>query len=96
MREPNDQLPIYREADLQLTDLTDPSQGIRPSLDLDPWEDDSYGLVVSYQIFHILPNHPRSSNVNYVSCKSKQDISKILYVMYAMMSWNDFRIKVSF
>jgi hypothetical protein len=38
MREPNDQLPIYRQADLQLTDPTDPSQGIRPSLDLDPWD----------------------------------------------------------
>ena len=93
MRKPNDQLAIYGQADIQ---LTDPTIGIRPSLDLDPWEMTAKGFDVSFQIFHILPNHPRSSNVNYVSCKSKQDISKILYVMYAMMSWNDFRIKVSF
>ena len=33
MREPNDQLPIYRQADLQ---LTDPTQGIRTLYDLDP------------------------------------------------------------
>ena len=71
MREPNDQLPIYRQADLQLTDPTDPSEGIRPSLDLDPSLLTAKGFGVSFQIFHILPNHPRSSNVNYVTCKSK-------------------------
>ena len=38
MIEPNDQLPIYRQADLQLTDPTDPSQGIRTLYDLDPWD----------------------------------------------------------
>ena len=38
MREPNDQLPIYRQADLQLTDPADPAKGIRPLHDLDPWD----------------------------------------------------------
>ena len=61
MRKPNDQLAIFRQADIQLTDPADPTIGIRPSLNLDPWDMTAKGFGVSFQIFHILPNHQMST-----------------------------------
>ena len=67
------------------TDPADPSEGIRPCMDLDPWDGDSYGLVVSYHIlvvsYHIIQDLQMSTML-------LAYLTKILYVMHTMMSWN--------
>ena len=63
-------------------------------MDLDPWDGDSYGLVVSYHIlvvsYHIIQDPQMSTMLLAYLTKISHNLTKVVFVMYTMISLSNF------